>query len=233
MNEEAFARFFKGDPQNTNKLDPELKGWVRRDRVLGPCLKHPLVYQVPFFSWQHANHMFHEKKKYLEECMAANRFHDALWLYERPYRLTTLHEWWTTGTITKDQLREILPHAWMDTENSEEVQDISLEMFEAVEFVSDTDTTRPTGELIVYRGTQKKEEVGIEWSLRCDVAEWFARRWVRPTTQSWVTTAKVKGEHVLAYLTSRAEEEIIVNPKHVEIVKREQLPFQPQTRLVK
>ena len=102
-----------------------------------------------------------------------------------------------------------------------------LEMFEALGYVSDTNKVLE-GELTIYRGTQSKDEIGIEWSLHREVAEWFARRWATPSTTSWLMTAKVDADDILAYLVTRGEAEVIVNPEKVRDLKIEQLPYQPQ-----
>ena len=124
-----------------------------------------------------------------------------------------------------------MAYVWMDTENVEELGNKPLEMFEAVGYVSDTDAERPTGELIICRGTQRKGDRGINWSISGEVAEWFARRWARSSATSWLTIGKVRGEDVLAYLTSRGEEEIVVNPKNVRVIREERLPFRTPVKL--
>lgn len=219
---------FSGEnSRDTKKLDEELKPYIYHDELFGTCLKHPLVFQIPFVSWKLANQSLAEKERKIQEYLAEGQYDLAIWLYERPYRLSTLYEWWVEGEISNDILRQLLPHVWMDTENPEQFGNAPLEMFEALGYVSDTNKVLE-GELTIYRGTQSKDEIGIEWSLHREVAEWFARRWATPSTTSWLMTAKVDADDILAYLVTRGEAEVIVNPEKVRDLKIEQLPYQPQ-----
>ena len=51
-------------------LHPDLVPFLEQDGALGPQLRHPLVYQVPFFSNGSAN-AFYEQK--IKELLSANR----------------------------------------------------------------------------------------------------------------------------------------------------------------
>lgn len=131
---------FGENPQDVTKLDPELSRYLYDHPIFGRSLKHPLVFQIPFISWKLANDSFAAKKKKVEELMAAGKYDSAIWLYERPYRLPTLAEWYEEKTIDLDQLRAILPDVWMDVEEPQQYEDLPLELFEESGYVSDTET---------------------------------------------------------------------------------------------
>lgn len=210
---------FGPDPLNTAKLDAELRPYLV-DHRMGLSLKHPLVFQVPFYSWTVANRMLLMKQERLEQSIRAGDFGQALWWYERPYRMFVLRDWWLEGTITLEQLRAILPSAWIDTENEEEHRAGSLELFRAAGFTTDDPEAAaalhledPSTELTVYHGIEHAEtERGIAWTLDPKVARFFATRFRR---EAKVVRGRVRGSDVLAYYRNRKEEEIVLDPTTV------------------
>jgi hypothetical protein len=91
------------------------------------------------------------------------------------------------------------------------------------EMLTDDDTKLlpPESELTIYRGQLSLDEPkGIAWSLSKEIAQKFAHG---ASYRTYVTTgvlleAKVSKQDIIAYITGRGEEEIIVNPLNVRLV---------------
>jgi hypothetical protein len=86
--------------------------------------------------------------------------------------------------------------------------------------------------LRIWRGCGHKGGArGLSWTLEREQAEFFAgyavgirrRMWgiahVGPDTNPIIVEAECKKSNVLAYFMERAESEIVVNPKHLTILK--------------
>jgi hypothetical protein len=71
-------------------------------------------------------------------------------------------------------------------------------------------------EFTVYRGQQRKNDVGISWSLSRERASWFATNYRPRFTDKWrkgpgvLLVATVEKSDALAYLNSRDEEEVLI-----------------------
>jgi len=120
MSDAAATDFFGDDPFNLDKLDPELRSYVEtgtpEDGIIGgSMLRHPLVYQVPGpVMWKHANEMLAYKQKRLADCLHEDDHEGALWLYERPHRMSVLFVW--ASSLKKEVLQELLASVWIDCE---------------------------------------------------------------------------------------------------------------------
>lgn len=70
----------------------------------------------------------------------------------------------------------------------------------------------------VYRGQPKGAPVGLSWSLSRATAEKFAKgAWARQAVDDGcVYVAEVPTEFVLAYITGRGEEEVIIDPRYFD-----------------
>lgn len=187
-------------------------------------LRHPLVYQVPYAEEMAAwcNEMFRRKTEKLKQLIDAGNADKALALYERPYRLQALID---LGALMDDKtFWESAGWVWADTENAAECWDewqalmrcgrpsrqhlmspeerLALEAF--------------PGRLTVWRGQTKGQEIrNFSWTKSRQVAEWFAGRF--NNKDGVVIEGSVDKAHVIAYITSRGEEEILVFPEDVLI----------------
>lgn len=82
-------------------------------------------------------------------------------------------------------------------------------------------------EITVYRGVteyNKKHIKGLSWTVNIKVAEYFATRFKGAAGGSGATGAVyqaiIKKEHILAYITGRSEEEVVVNINGLENIKK-------------
>jgi hypothetical protein len=83
--------------------------------------------------------------------------------------------------------------------------------------LDDPDKPLPPGRrLVVYRGQGRDDRAGIAWSLSEDVARKFANgasvRVPGGIPNPVVYTARIHRRMVMAYLTTRREQEVIINP---------------------
>ena len=193
---------------------PDLADYLVEVPEVGQILHHPLVvqiYPIPGL----ANRMYEAKLRELETCS----YSEAIQLYERPYRLDKVWEWFETSDIADAELREVLAFAWKDMESDDSVSDQLvqrvMEMLRYLDFTSDADApdTPPTQRLRVYRGG---EPDGVAWSLSEETARWFAARYDgnEPIYQAWAPPAAV-----LAMFFGRGEQEVFCDPDLLEEVE--------------
>ena len=151
---------------------------------LGTWVKHPLVV-MPLILPALINEKYVQLTRYVAEQPYE------LGVYERPFRLDKLVEWWRRGELPNDELAEMLAWAWPDTESddtlqSELIREHILPLFVDLGFVSDADElVLPEAPLTIYRGG---EPGGIAWSESLETAKWFAARF-RPRQNVYVATA--------------------------------------------
>lgn len=213
------------------ELDPMLAMYVDDDGPLGTSIKHPLVFSVFHVPGLNAfvNAQFKAKKEALAKAKEKGDWEACVWLYERPYRLDAFLDisWHLEGP----QYWELLGRVWSDTENSWQNIDAWREALtadaEGREMMSDEEVrcafTLPPeeGGLLpmtpVYRGYRFDDALnGFSWTLDVGRAKWFARR-LRQDDHPAPKVAKglVAREHVIAYIISRDENEIVALPEHV------------------
>ena len=86
-------------------------------------------------------------------------------------------------------------------------------------YYRDSDKYLPsvTGKFPVYRGQRMTDKTGFSWSLRQDVARKFAVTGGgrAPIKDGLVLVGNARPHDVLAYLTGRGEDEVIIDPANV------------------
>lgn len=198
------------DAGDIEKLLPELRGYVF-DSPLGPMVKHPLVFQVGMFPHM-ANRAYEVKSVEVERLVGEGKLGDAIWHYERPWRMLMLHRWWKTGRVDRDRLRVLLPDIWRDTEQPHQFGRKPSELFRAAgpELLSDAPVPWATGDVLtVWRGGRPQ---GISWTLDRKRAEWFAGRFDGESV--WRGT--IEASKVWAYFERRNEQEVVLNPRRLK-----------------
>lgn len=189
-----------------------------------PALRHPLVYDVPYFSALNARHnkMLACKKKELEKAQQAGDLSSYVWLHERPYRLQAFTDF--QGEITDKDYWETLGSIWIDSENIWQNLKgwkalLSSSHPEREFFMDDGDRAalaklRAEKETVtVYRGHQGLNRNGLSWTLDRDKARWFSRRLLSGKKKGEVAERTVNLSDVFAYLGGRGEQEIILLKK--------------------
>ena len=218
MSEPNVAAFF--DPEdsgNVERLHPDLQPWVM-DGPLGKMLNHPLVQDILFVSWKRANAQYEAKLSRVHEYLVEDRFEDAIWFYERPYRLSMVDEWVRQKRLSLERAGPLLAAVWIDTELPDEVlrQRRWVRLFRRVGFVSDGDARLDElpEHLTVYRGAENVD--CPSWTTDLAVARWFAHRFRGPGA---VFMALIPKAGVLAVLDGRGEHEVVVDPRLLQEIK--------------
>lgn len=214
-------------------LLPELENYVYEMEGLGgmKALKHPLCFEVPFFSPGQANRRYLQQSRILAEAEEASDWHTCIFVHERAYRTDALLKYvigvndfdepvHTLATL-EPEFRDYVRDVWTDSENIAQnipiwnhifdvPDDCGLLLGDAEEFAELPD------EITVYRGDCP--DGGWSWSTDRAIAEFFAKRW----NEGWpLLTGTVEKKYVFGYLTNRGESEIMVNPKHVTVLTTE------------
>ena len=213
------------------ELDPVLALYIDEDGPFGPSIKHPLVFSIVHTPTLNAyvNAQFEAKREALRKAKARCDWKTCVWLYERPYRLDAFLDisWHLDGPRYWDLLGQV----WSDTENSWQNRDDWRKALtadrEGREMMSDEDVRcvfdlpPEEGGLLpmtrIYRGYRFGDALeGYSWTLDKARAKWFANRLRQDDHPSpKVASGLVAKEHVIAYITGRDEQEIVVLPEHV------------------
>ena len=230
---EALIEMFGPD----EKLSPELQAYWVDDSVLGPHIKHPLVYgpaAIPGF----LNRQLVEKKKALLRAAELRNWSQWLVLHERPWRMPKLDELVLTHRISRGELRELLIETWMDTELPHQFRRIPLRLFNLagfitdaqaeweakVKFVTQVSDVMPVS-LTLYRGDSRRpRRTSISWTTDRQKAIWFARRWKGVTKPGLLWTAELHDvTKVLGYFEGRGEHEVVVSPVNLHDIRSEEV----------
>lgn len=222
-------------------LDPELEPYVEHIDLFGrgdiPILRHPLVYSIPLGPPGLVNEQFRTKKAALERYEAKEDWHTVVFLHERPYRVDILYRLAyrldMEQRLTPELFWRLCREVWIDTENAGHLSDVWDALFE--EFFSDghehmmDDEEKAylaalTEPITVYRGcVEGVNEDGLSWTLHRGQAMWFALRFheIKEGGIPVVLKAQVNRDEIVAYLTGRNEEEILLFPETVRNLEYE------------
>lgn len=225
------------------ELHDDLKPWIVPDGPFGPMLKHPLVQEIVFDPQRCArlNAVYASKLVAVAKAREEEEWNRYIFLRERPYRAAILHE--IAPLLSGRQYWELVGQVWVDSENCFEYEDEWYELLTADplgrKFMSSEDVrsvfTLPPekGGLLpetkIYRGFSHDDALaGFSWTLDRARAKWFAQRsaWRKGDTPK-VAAATVKREHVIAYITSRDEQEIVLLPEHAAVEEVQELSDHP------
>jgi hypothetical protein len=204
-------------------LSPELEEWVEEDGTFGRMLRHPLVYQVPFYNSGLANEVLAHKRARIAEAVVERDWHTVVFLHERPHRLAALIDYCTGRYDDRDDIEpesilplcaipehwELAADVWVDSENINQ----NLAEWRALIGNGDCDLWLGTEDeraefdalpdpIPAYRGGS----VG-DWSWTTDlrIAEFFANRCDLPVRHAMIPKSDCFG-----YLTRRSESELLV-----------------------
>jgi hypothetical protein len=218
-------------------LDPELYPYFE-ENCLGdggalslPALRHPLVYSVPHLPGMHwlANDQLRQKRASCREAIARRDWEAYVLLHERPYRPDALRL--VVNVLAGQPLAPVdywhlVTWTWRDSENIHQ----NRRQWRRLWLRSNYRASRPLfamnpqeraalaempEELRVYRGQSARHLPGMSWTADRDLARWFAVR-LRPEEPT-VLSGRVRRDNVLAYLTGRNENELVLLPEHVEL----------------
>ena len=207
--EELFAQLIA---ESNVELHPDLQPYLE-DGVLGPQLRHPLVYAVPLWTKAHANYIYEQKKADLIDAVLHREYSKIIFLHERPYRLDAFVK--IAKDLPDDKYWSLLASIWTDTENGWQNLDTWRALFASERpgrgHLMDADerfTLANLPETVeIYRGcTNKLNEDGISWTLNRDKAEFFANRF---SNGGIVLSKQINKSDIIAVFNGRGEAEVI------------------------
>jgi len=206
--------FARMEDMSREPLNEDLLPWVT-DGPFGRFLNHPLVQDMMVDMMPGlANQRYLHNKKAAEDAYARGDWGRYVFIHERPFRAEKLYELHIDGI---DVPKDLYEDVWIDSENIWQNQDEWNEMLvdlhergatlgEPLDGLSD--------EVVIYRGSTRRNMNGLSWTLDEEKARWFAKRLLSDEDQAVVQRLVVPKSSILGYLTSRGESEILVNPDH-------------------
>jgi hypothetical protein len=219
--------------ETPEELHPDLVPYRFKSDFFGQSVKHPLVFSIVHADFQNAmvNEQYRVKKQYVAEKMAKGDYSAAVWMHERPYRLDAFMG--ITEYLTDTKYWRLLGELWTDSENIyqnyQQWEDyLSSERTRKWEFMDKEERAalkklRKKGlKLRVYRGYCVKDSMeGMSWTLDRARAEWFARRFAAldHADTCAVAIGAVHPDDVFAHKLGRDEDEIVVLPEHVTLIR--------------
>lgn len=203
--------------QRKEDLHPELRQHLCTIPGVGACIKHPLLFSVPYFKELNALHnvQLEQRKKYLLKAIEKREWSEILGIHERPYRLhafvTYVLDW-----VSDEDYWEALSWLWTDSENiwqhmtdwtyylqsKRPHRGLFMDEDERKAFAAMPDI------LTVYRGyVPGQNKRGLSYTLDAKVAQWFSTRFSK---RGKVHIRRVPKHKVFAYLAGRKEQEVIL-----------------------
>lgn len=209
------------------ELHEDLKEYLNDTDFIGQVLQHPLVYQVPYSPHLNkmANKQYEFKKNKLNQSIEKKDWDSYIFMHERPYRLEAFQaiedqlsdqEYWSTlQSVFVDS--ENINQNYYDWENLFYSERNGKEHFMSED--SKIAFDKLPEELIIYRGFVNEDgEKSFSWSLDLERATWFANRF-NSDEESYVAKATVNKKDIIGYIVDRSEEEIVVLPENLNIIK--------------
>lgn len=184
-------------------------------------LKHPLVFSIFYTPLMNANlnKQYEYKLEAIDRALKEENYNTFIWLHERPYRLYAFQE--ISYKLEDDEYWKLLSDIWTDTENMWQNLDEWVECLnedregQTENFMDETErkTLASLPEKVrIFRGTLEGNAPGLSWTLDRKRAEWFARRLARGNKPVLIS-AWVRRDDIIAYLSARNEDEIIILPE--------------------
>jgi len=203
--------------EQSESLHPDLVPYLEQSSEGWMMLRHPLVYQVPFFSNGSANAYYEQKRNAVEKATRDKNYKQFVWLFERPYRVEAFIK--IADKLSDTDYWKLLSDIWVDTENQhayiKEWKKLlgskrSNRHYMMVE-EEDNILRSLADEVSIYRGCQKGlNEDGLSWTLDKSKAKFFANRFGK---KGIILERKIPKSDIVAVLLSRGESEVIWEEK--------------------
>jgi len=203
--------------EQSESLHPDLVPYLEQSSEGWMMLRHPLVYQVPFFSNGSANAYYEQKRNAVEKATGDKNYKQFVWLFERPYRVEAFIK--IADKLSDTDYWKLLSDIWVDTENQhayiKEWKKLlgskrSNRHYMMVE-EEDNILRSLADEVSIYRGCQKGlNEDGLSWTLDKSKAKFFANRFGK---KGIILERKIPKSDIVAVLTGRGEYEVIWEEK--------------------
>ena len=196
------------------------------DTMLGTILRHPLVYSIPYFPPMAGmmNRSLYMKREMLQAAKIERNWESYVFLHERPHRLPAFMR--MQDEMTDAEFWTGLRGVWIDSEN---IQAFAVEWAdlwgsergsrEVLMTAEEAGLLAAMGdEFTVWQGHTTERTDGWSWTVNPATAKWFANRFAAlEGGEAVVSRGRIRRSDVVAYFTSRGENEILVNPSSVRI----------------
>jgi hypothetical protein len=203
--------------EQNEQLNPDLVPYLEQSSEGWMMLRHPLVYQVPFFSNGSANAYYEQKRKAVEKATGDKNYKQFVWLFERPYRVEAFIK--IADKLSDTDYWRLLSDVWIDTENQyayiKEWKKLLASKRSNRHYMmteeEDNILRSLAQEVTIYRGCQKGiNEDGLSWTLDKSKAQFFANRFGK---KGIILERTVSKNDIVAVLTGRGESEVICEVK--------------------
>lgn len=197
-------------------LNAELVPFLEDFPPYGKALKHPLVFNVPYFEKMNAyiNEQFRYKQKALLKAKSKGEYAKLVFLHERPYRMQALAA--CAHRLKTKKLAALFLETWQDSENIWQneneitllISKIGKKTLHAAMDAEDNKLFNSLPDHItVYRGCENRNKNGMSYTLSRGKAEWFANRY---SGNGEVIEREIPKKNVLFYTNRRLEQEIVI-----------------------
>ena len=203
--------------EQNETLHPDLVPYLEQSSEGWMMLRHPLVYQVPFFSNGSANAYYEQKRIAVEKATADKNYKQFVWLFERPYRVEAFIK--IADKLSDTEYWRLLSDVWIDTENQyaylNEWKKLLASKRPNRHYMmgeeEDNILRSLSNQVTIYRGCQKGlNEDGLSWTLDKSKAKFFANRFGK---KGIILERKVPKSDIMAVLLGRGESEVICEVK--------------------
>ena len=199
--------------EHSEPLNPALVPYLEQSGEGWMMLRHPLVYQVPFFSNGSANAYYEQKRNAVEKATGDKNYKQFVWLFERPYRLEAFTK--IADKLSDTDYWKLLSDIWVDTENQyahlEEWKKLLASKRPNRHYMmteeEDNILRALSQEVTIYRGCQKGiNEDGLSWTLDKSKAKFFANRFGK---KGIILERTISKNDIVAVLLGRGESEVV------------------------
>ena len=199
--------------EHSEPLNPALVPYLEQSGEGWMMLRHPLVYQVPFFSNGSANAYYQQKRNAVEKATGDKNYKQFVWLFERPYRLEAFTK--IADKLSDTDYWKLLSDIWVDTENQyahlEEWKKLLASKRPNRHYMmteeEDNILRALSQEVTIYRGCQKGiNEDGLSWTLDKSKAKFFANRFGK---KGIILERTISKNDIVAVLLGRGESEVV------------------------
>jgi hypothetical protein len=199
--------------EHNETLHPALVPYLEQSDIGWTMLRHPLVYQVPFFSSGSANAQYAQKLKALEKAIANKDYKQSVWLVEKPYRVEAFIK--IADKLSDTDYWKLLSDIWVDTENQyaylKEWKKLLASKRPNRHYMmteeEDNILRALSQEVTIYRGCQKGiNEDGLSWTLDKSKAKFFANRFGK---KGIILERTISKNDIVAVLLGRGESEVV------------------------
>lgn len=203
--------------EQNETLHPDLVPYLEQSAEGWMMLRHPLVYQVPFFSNGSANAYYEQKRSAVEKATGDKNYKQFVWLFERPYRVEAFIK--IADKLSNTDYWRLLSDVWIDTENQYAYVNEWKKLLSSKRsnrhymMTEEEDNTLRSlpAQVTIYRGCQKGiNEDGLSWTLDKSKAEFFANRFSK---KGIILERTVSKNDIVAILLGRGESEVICEVK--------------------